>query len=79
MIRKFLLAYVSTVKAIEGGTNMLPGEVIGKGKNTSCGTALEGRYAARTATAGLVQVEECTVEPAGAAEGDMQAGASTAE
>ena len=79
MIGKTLLAYASTVKAREGGANTLPGKATGKGEKASRGAALEGGYAAGTAAAGFAQVEECAVEPAGAAEGDARAGASTAE
>ena len=69
----------STVRATEGGANTLPGEVTGKGENASCSAVLEGGYAAGTATAGLAQVEEYTVEPASAVEGDVQVGVSMAE
>jgi len=63
----------------EGGANALPGQAVGKRENASPGTALKARCATGTAADGLTQVNECAAEPVAAAEGDVRAGASTAE
>ena len=64
---------------MEGSANTLPDQAVGKWENASPGTVLEVRCATRTTTDGFAQVKERAVEPVTAAEGDAQAGASTAE
>ena len=64
---------------MEGSANMLPDHAVGKCKNASLGTMLEARCATRTAADRFVQVKEYAARLVTAAEGDVQAGASTAE
>ena len=64
---------------MEGGANVLPDQAVGKCKNASLGTALEARCVTGTAVDRFAQVKEHTVEPVTAVEGDVRAGASTAE
>jgi len=58
---------------------MNPRLVAEKGTNASPSTALEGGCATRTAMDGFTQLKERAAELVAAAEGDAQAGASTAE
>jgi len=52
---------------------------VGKHENASLGTALEARCATGTTADGFAQVNERAAELVAAAEGDAQAGESTAE
>ena len=66
-------------KAVEGGTNTLPDQAVGRCKNMSLGTALEARCVTGTAMDRFVQMNECAVEPVAVADRDMWAGAGTVE
>jgi len=63
----------------EKGANMCLGEAAERRQNISLGAALEVECVTGTATDGFVQVKECAVELATAAEGDAQVGASIVE
>jgi len=65
--------------AVEEGTNARPSKVGERCENASPRNVLEGGCATGTTADGFTQVKECAVEPVAAAEGDMRAGASTAE
>ena len=74
-----LLTYTNPRLEAEEGANTRPGNVAERRENASPGTALEAGYVAGIAADGLAQVKERAAEPVAAAEGDAQAGASTAE
>jgi len=65
--------------AAEEGANAHPSEVGERCKNASPRNVLEGGYATGTTMDGFAQVKEHAAEPVAAAEGDVRAGASTAE
>ena len=69
--------YLDPILVAEGGTNVCLSNVVEKGTNVRLGILLEGRYACGTAPNGFARANECTVEPATVAEGDMYTGAST--
>ena len=76
--------YASLEPVEKGGTSAGPGEAVKSCKSMAPSVVLDREYAAGISPDGFVQVEECAVEPAGAAEGVVQAGAglstvSTAE
>ena len=70
--------YAIQGKVAEGGANVLPGQAAGKGRNTSPGAVLEGRYVSGPPVDGFARVNEPSAEPTAAAEGDAHAGASAA-
>ena len=53
----------------KGGASAGPGEAVESYESTALSAALDGGYAARISLDRFVQVEECAVELAGAAEG----------
>ena len=73
------LVCASPEPAEEGGANADPEEVAQSRERAGPGAALEGGYAAGIAADRFARAEERAVEPGAAAEGDAQAGASTAE
>jgi len=74
-----VLACASPEPAEEGGANAGPEKAAKSRKRAGPGEALEGAYAAGITVDRFVQAEEHVVELGTAAEGDAQAGASTAE
>ena len=63
----------------EEGANTRPGDVAERCENASLDATLEAGYATGITADGFAQVKERAAEPAAVAEGDAQAGASTAE
>jgi len=74
-----LLAYTDPRPAAEEGAKANPGGAAERRRNVGPSTALDAQCATGTATDGFARVKECAAEAAAAAEGDMQAGASTVE
>ena len=74
-----VLTYTNPRLAAEEGANARPSEVGERCKNASPRNALEGGCATGTAVDGFAQVKERAAELVAAAEGDVRAGASTAE
>ena len=81
--QKVLFGKIPTCASLESaeeeGTDTGLVEVAESHKSTPVGAALEGGCAARATTDRFVQVERRIVGLAGAVEGDVQSGASTAE
>jgi len=74
-----LLAYTDPRSAVEEGAKVNPGGAAERYRNMGPSTVLDAQCVTGTAVDGFAQVKECTAEAATVAEGDMQAGASTAE
>ena len=73
-----LLVNINPRLAVEKGAKANLGRAVERRRNAGPGTALEAQYATGIAVDRFMQVKECAVEPVTAAEGDVQAGASTA-
>ena len=74
-----LLAYTDPRLVAEEGAKANPGGAAERRRNAGPSTVLDAQCATGTAADRFVQVKECAAEAAAAAEGDAQAGASTAE
>jgi len=74
-----LLAYTNPKPAAEEGAKVNPGRAAERCRNAGPGTALDAQCVTGTAADRFAQVKERAAEAAAAAEGDAQAGASTAE
>ena len=74
-----LLAYANPRPVAEEGAKANPGGAAEGRRNAGPGAALDAQCATGTATDGFARVKECAAEVAAVAEGDAQAGASTAE
>jgi len=74
-----LLTYTDPRLVAEVGAKANPGRAAERRRNAGLGTVPDVQCVTGTAADGFVQVKEHTVEVAAAAEGDVQAGASTAE
>ena len=74
-----LHTYTNPRLGAEEGANAHPIDMAERRDNASPGTALEVGYATGIAADRFAQVKERAAEPAAAAEGDAQVGASTAE
>jgi len=74
-----VLTYTNPRPVAEEGTNTRPSEAGERRENASPSTVLEGGCATGTTADRFAQVKEHTAEPVAAAEGVMQAGASTVE